>query len=471
MMRTYFSIIVLVACVNLVFAQEPIEIALNPPPSFDECLSIDELESQWKPDVENNYSIYKDYYKFKLYDEGFQFWQEAFYRAPRANGKMKAQFDDGVGFHKIFLDRATEKADKERHVRAILAILDKQMECYPEDSAIVYGKKGFQGYYYLRGYVTEDEVFENFKKAFDLSGETVDYFILNPFSRMIYDRVLSEQMPIEEGRSYVMNILGAIDKNLEECEDQSCEGWEAIADYVPGLFENLEGIQGFYSCEYFIDKYYALYESNKEDCEITNDVYLRLVSGNCTDDNAAFTSVRLAKEKNCFVPPPPDGPLKKGYKALNEGSFKEAIGFYDEYLETSADAEKMAEIELRVAKIYYAHLRNYSKARQYARKAIEHNQNWGAPYILIGKLYASSGPLCGSGRGWESQVVTWAAIDKWQQAKQADPTYAEEADRLIKQYRKYMPSQEDIFMRNIKEGSTFKVPCWIQENTKVRAAS
>jgi hypothetical protein len=67
--------------------------------------------------------------------------------------------------------------------------------------------------------------------------------------------------------------------------------------------------------------------------------------------------------------------------------------------------------------------------------------------------------------------VTWAAIDKWQQAKQADPTYAEEADRLIKQYRKYMPSQEDIFMRNIKEGSTFKVPCWIQENTKVRAAS
>ena len=90
---------------------------------------------------------------------------------------------------------------------------------------------------------------------------------------------------------------------------------------------------------------------------------------------------------------------------------------------------------------------------------------------MIGKLYASSGPLCGPGTGFDSQVVCWPAIDKWNEAKRVDPSVATEANNLIGRYAKYMPSKADIFSRpDIKEGSTFKVKCWIQETTKVRAA-
>jgi len=85
---------------------------------------------------------------------------------------------------------------------------------------------------------------------------------------------------------------------------------------------------------------------------------------------------------------------------------------------------------MRIAKIHYAHTRKFSKARTAARQAMKHKSNWGAPLILIGKLYASSGPLCGPGTGFK-----------------------------------------DIFSRpEVKEGGTFKVKCWIQESTKVRAA-
>ena len=93
---------------------------------------------------------------------------------------------------------------------------------------------------------------------------------------------------------------------------------------------------------------------------------------------------------------------------------------------------------------------------------------WGDPYLLIGRMYASSGPLCGPGRGWDSQIVIWPAMDMWNKAKSIDPNAAEEANKFLNQYRQYLPTVEDAFLRSVKEGQNYKVPCWIQRTTKVR---
>ena len=85
-------------------------------------------------------------------------------------------------------------------------------------------------------------------------------------------------------------------------------------------------------------------------------------------------------------------------------------------------------------------------------------------------LYASSGPLCGPGTGFDSQIVVWVALDMWNKAKSLDPAAAPEANKFIRRYAQYMPNKEDIFIRGLKEGGTFKVPCWIQRNTVIRAA-
>lgn len=94
----------------------------------------------------------------------------------------------------------------------------------------------------------------------------------------------------------------------------------------------------------------------------------------------------------------------------------------------------------------------------------------GEPYILIGRLYASSGPLCGPGRGWDSQIVVWPALDMWSKAKRIDPSVAAEANKWIGRYRQYMPKKEDVFIRNLKVGASFRVGCWIQETTTIRTA-
>jgi len=90
--------------------------------------------------------------------------------------------------------------------------------------------------------------------------------------------------------------------------------------------------------------------------------------------------------------------------------------------------------------------------------------------LLIGRLYASSGPRCGSGRGWNSQIVTWPAIDMWNKAKSVDASVTGEANKMIAKYRKFMPTKEDIFLRGLKEGQSFKIGCWINTKTVIRAA-
>ena len=93
--------------------------------------------------------------------------------------------------------------------------------------------------------------------------------------------------------------------------------------------------------------------------------------------------------------------------------------------------------------------------------------------MLIGDLYASSGPLCGTGTGFKSQVVTWAAIDMWKKAKQvdSDPAIVQKANQQIQKYTKFMPTKGVLHSRQLKEGSTYTIPCWIQTKTTVRAYS
>lgn len=165
---------------------------------------------------------------------------------------------------------------------------------------------------------------------------------------------------------------------------------------------------------------------------------------------------------------PEKGPAEVAYICLRDADYPCAI---DGFLKASREVEdpkKKAEFILLAAKVYYVHLKNFSKARQLALEAAAARPNWGEPFIIIGRMYASSGPLCGPGRGWESQVVVWVAIDAWVKAKNVDPAFASEANKMINQYARFMPNKEDVFIRGLKPGEKFYVGCWIQESTTIR---
>jgi hypothetical protein len=112
---------------------------------------------------------------------------------------------------------------------------------------------------------------------------------------------------------------------------------------------------------------------------------------------------------------------------------------------------------------------NFSSARNYCRITSKFLPNWGDPYILVGTMYASSGPRCSAnGTGFDAQICVWPAIDEWSRAKSIDPSVTDEANRLIGKYSIFMPTKTELAQRGLAEGQAYTIPCWIQVSTIIR---
>jgi len=404
----------------------------------------------------------------ELYGLAFDYWSVVFEGAPAADGRRPDHFDDGVKIYEHFYAKATTEAEKKIQINKIMGLYDERAECYG-DKAYMLGAKAFDYYYKYPEMKTQEENYQNFKASMDMYKNKADYFILNPFTALLSNMIIKEKISLEEGKKYAGYIRNSLAHGLANAKtERAKEPWLVVQDYVPAILDQLEGVKGFYDCNHFKEKYLTAWRDNPNDCDAIVSVIGKMRWGGCADSDSDLSEARAAYNSNCRQEVVTSGPSCRSF--LQDGNYQEAIDCYSEKGANAADATKRAQYNLFVAKIYYGELKRYADARKYARKALKDRPNWGEPYILIGKLYASSGPLCGSGRGWKSQVVTWPAIDKWKKAKAVDSSVASEANKLINKYRQYMPSVEDIFQRQLKEGDSFTVPCWIQESTRVRPA-
>lgn len=441
-------------------------------PAFDEsnpCRKLEDLGSALREEAENSYVLYQDQMRFKRYEAARDIWKIAYELAPAANGKLTRQFSDGVTIYSELAKANSDTLMKLKYVDTIRMINAKLEECMGIDGSQM-SRRAFDYYYNLGDLIPEEEQFETFVKAIELNKEKMVYFTVNPFTRLLFDRAVDRKISVEDGRKYAKIILSSIKYGKENCKGQECEGWDVVNDYAPDRLEALEGIDGFYDCAYYSDKYYALFKLYPDSCEIINMSYARLLRGACDANDPRLLEIKAAKDTKCFVAPPPPGTLKQAFEAYTDGKYKQAVELFDQFVSETDDNEKKAKYLILIAKIYYGDIKNFPQARKYALQAAQYKSGWGEPYLLIGKLYASSGPLCGPGRGFDSQIVTWPAIDMFAKARNVDASVAGEANALISRYAKYMPSKEDIFSRTLKAGSSYYVGCWIQENTTIRTA-
>lgn len=434
------------------------------------CTVFDDLSRSDRDQAETSYVLYRDFLKAGDLDEAILHWRRAYRLAPGSNGRVKYQYDDGVKIFEQLHSQATDATLKASYVDTIMMIYDKREECFGDPSYVA-GRKAFDYYYKYPYEGTSDETFALFKKALQGQGADVDYFVINPFTKMLFDSIVEEQISNAEALPLAKQLTATIKKGKATCEGSLCDAWTTIDEYASARLDALEGVDGFYDCAYYTDKYYSQYESDADNCETIELAYRRMLRGDCPIDHPELTAVKTAKDEKCYTPPPPPGNLRQGFDCYTSGDYRCAVEKFEAFIKSTDDVEKKAKYLLTIAKIYYGDIRDFPTSRKYARQAAELKPNWGEPYILIGKLYASSGPLCGPGTGWDSQVVTWVAIDKFRYAKKIDSSVASEANKWINEYRKYMPSGEDIFVRtNINEGDSYRVGCWINETTTVRKA-
>lgn len=442
-------------------------VSTTKPPAPDETLSpcLKFTDAPNKDEAETNYVLYRDFLKVNDWKQAYEYWQKVYAVAPAADGRRNTVYADGIRFFEYFMTQTQDSLQRKAYIDRIFQIYDEIHECYPAGSYVP-ARKAFDLYYNYPGRATKEEIYALFKQAIGIDGEKTADFVVNPFTALLVDLYFDKKIPLNEAQEYAAKIKQIVAYGLSHCKGKDCERWRTVESYALVRLEDFETVKGFYDCDYYLNKYYADFEADPTNCDVIRDVYSRLKWADCPETNEKFKALIVAGNTNCVEA----GPLKLAYDALKNGEYRNAIDLFEKAAQDEKDGAKKGEILLLISKIYYAHLKNFPKSRQYALQAASARPGWGEPYILIGRLYASSGPLCGPGRGWESQIVVWPAIDMWNRAKNVDPSSAGEANKWISRYSQYMPSTEDVFQRNLSKGDSFKVGCWIQETTTIRTA-
>lgn len=435
------------------------------------CIRFDELGVDKAERVTDNYNIYRDRIKEKNFKKAYPRWKDVYKNAPKTNGRIDYVFRDGLKIYTDFIENTTDTILQAKYIDTMAMIYEKALICFPEKKSYYLSKQGYEYYYKYKGRASDEEIYNMLKTAVEEDGNESRVSTIIPLSSLNYRLYSNDKISLEDARKVLENVNTVVSHNVKFTENkEEKDAWTQVEQFTIELSDRFENQRGFYDCDYFIKKYYAEYETNKSDCDFMEDLYRKLRQAGCEKENEKLITLGNAYKSGCQGSSA-DPDLKEGAEALESEQYQKAIDAYQRYVDKNTDPEKKARFLMRISKIHYAHTRQFSKAREAALEAMKYKPNWGEPLILIGKLYASSGSLCGPGTGFDSQVVTWVAIDKWNEAKRIDSSVSSEANDLIGRYAKYMPSKADIFSRpEVKEGGNFKVKCWIQENTKVRAA-
>ena len=225
---------------------------------------------------------------------------------------------------------------------------------------------------------------------------------------------------------------------------------------------------GVASCENLIELYTPRYQATPEDKGLLSSMIKMLATSECMDSDLFLNAVEglnkiePSKESSYW--------LYKLYSSRGKNNeaadaLSAAIGMIDPA--DPASRAELGEYNLELATFYFKKCGKAASAVNLAKKVPEFNPSLtGKAYLLIGTIWGAQ--RCG-GNEVGSRAHFWVAVDYLIKAKNADPSLAEDADRLAGQYRSYFPKKVDAFMYDVIDGSSYSVSCGgMSEVTTVR---
>jgi tetratricopeptide (TPR) repeat protein len=403
------------------------------------------------------YSTYREFFKQENYTDALSHWRYVVAVAP---GFRKQPFIDGITMYESFLEKELDSTNKERLIDTILMLYDHRVKCHDE-AGFVLGRKAYS-MYKMRP-KSYDDIYATMKESFKLQGNSAEYFLIPTYFN--YTVIQWKLKKIDNDA--VLNTYDELTAIIEYNEKNNAEEGSYYVKMRDAIDQMLPA--NLLSCEALIARVNDRWEAEKDDTAKVSKYYYSLRMAKDSTGNTCYDSDAYKKVLNRLYEMKPTSEMAEqiAVQLFKEGKESEAIAKFNEAIELESDMDKKGSLCLNIAKILRSQ-NKFSQSRTYAYKALDYKPNWGEPYILVGDLYASSGSLCGPGTGFDSQVVVWAALDKYYKAKAVDPSVADDANEKIARYSQYMPTKTDLFERGIDEGSAYTVGCWIGETTTAR---
>lgn len=429
---------------------------------------------------EANLSIYDTFYKQKNYKDAYPAWTYLFNNAPK---RTKNIYIHGV---KIMQNLAKAEADptrKEALIDTLFMVFDNRLKHYPGKEGYVLGQKGALMYKFRKDNL--EAANEVLAKSFEIDGNNssasvINYYFITTTKLVNKDVFTREQLidlfadlsgVIEYKQAKLGKSIFDAEAKVEAGETLDKKAARALKNdkkelkTLTDVSNNMEvALAPLATCEILVEMYTRDFEAKKTDLKWLNRAAKLLKKKECTSDEIFFNIANALNEID-----PSAGPTALlGIMCLKKKEYKKAESYFKSSVELEEDELKKAEYSFLLANALYAQGKNVS-ARSAALRAAQYRSGWGAPYILIGDMYAATSRKCGELKTeFLKRVGYWAALDKFEHAKKIDPSVKDKANKRIATYKKQMPTKQDIFTEGEINNKTYEIDCWYKETVKIR---
>ncbi len=420
-----------------------------------------------------NLSLYREFYKqwkqskyknISSMDDALKSWRWVYKNCPKATENI---YVDGVKMFSYKIKKEKDANIKQSLIDTLMMIYDQRIKYFPihyktkkPQVGKILGRKGVD-FYKLDPAKNYLETYNILNEAIELDKENakgpVYIYYFRSITKMAQKGDTDTTMVVD---AYDM-LSDYVDANLSRYEKagkpKKVEEWINIKGNIENTFEP------FANCTDLVRIYQKKYDANPEDIDLLKKITKLLDKKDCIDSKLYFdATVGLHK-----LSPSPESAYLIGKMMLLEEKYNEAVPYLEEAIKMQNEARAYKAL-IFLAEDYHS-LNKLEKARAVALKAAKLNPTAGKPYIIIGDLYAASADKCGNDE-LTKKVAYWAAVDKYKKARAVEPDLSDSMYKRISRYQKYFPPTELLFFHNLNDGDSYKVGCWINEVTKVRAA-
>ena len=391
-------------------------------------------------------SYYTEYYKQKNYDSAIPNWRQAYKYCPPTS-RYSLLSDGTTLLRRLITQNAKNPVYKEQLVDSLMTLYKQRVEFWPKYATASLNNQALDMYNYMKD--EPKKLYEGLTEVISINKQNtkpnIFLFQLNTACDLYKDGLLDPEQVINTYETAVGILNSITPKN------------EVEGRMITKTIEDIESLfiaSQVASCDNLIALFEPRFAAAPEDLALAkNIVKMMTVTEGCTDNqlflNAVTTMYNMEPSFTSAYY------LYKLYAGRNdvENAMKymmEAITF--EESDNDTDAGYFYELATFLVK-------NGKNADAYkaASAAVEKSDLYDAKsYYLIGTIWGST--VCG-GDEISKRAPYWVAVDYMQKAKNADPTLAEDAERMIGQYRAYFPQTAEAFMYNITDGESYTVSC------------
>jgi len=393
-----------------------------------------------------------------------KYWRYVLNNCPKATENL---YVDGVKMVNILIKKEKDISKKLSLVDTLMMLYDLRAHYFPlhyksksPQVGTILGRKGVD-YYKINPSKNYIGTYEILGKAIELDKNRakgpVYIYYFRSITKMAQKGDIDTAAVVD---AYDM-ISDYVDANIQYYVEKGNTKKEEEYQNIKGNIENT--FEPFANCVDLVRIYKKKYDADPENVTLLKKITKLLDKKGCIEDQLYFDATVALNR----LEPSPESAYLIGKMLLKEGKYSEAVPYLEEA--SLMENETKAYRALIFLAEDYMTLKLYDKSRFIARKAAKLNPNVGKPYVIIGDLYAASAKECGDDE-LTKKVAYWAAVDQYKKARATEDDLAELMNKRISSYQKYFPTTELLFFHNLTEGDEYKVECWINETTTVRAA-